>query len=91
MAEPRLALLEIGHGRPSCLLGAIKFFKDHSNRPPPELVWPSAGISRQAPRDVSWPSQRLWLQAGLEGVVGVLEPGFKSGAGLVPKGSEAQF
>lgn len=58
---------------------------------PPELVWPSAGISHQAPRDLSWPSQRRWLKAGLDGVVGVLEPGCKSGAELVSKGSKAQF
>ena len=53
---------------------------------PQELVWPSAGISHQAPRDLSWPSQRRWLKAGLDGVVGVLEPGCKSGAELVSIG-----
>lgn len=91
MAESRLALLQTRHGGCPAFWGPSSSSKATQTAPPPELVWPSAGISHQAPRDLSWPSQRRWLQAGLDGVVGVLEPGCKSGAELVPKGSKAQF
>ena len=88
MAESRLALLETRHGGRPAFWGPSSSSKATQTAPRPELVWPSAGISHQAPRDLSWPSQRRWLQAGLDGVVGVLEPGCKSGAELVPKDSK---
>lgn len=70
----------------SCLLEVIESFKIHA--PPPELVWLSLLGQAFRPRDSSWPSQRPWLQDGLEGVVGVQGLSESQVWSWVPKGPE---